>query len=450
MRRALASIASQIRNSQLARFALVYAATASLQKGLGFVVFLWVAHRLDVDEYAVFGLLYATQTALTSFASAGIVESAIGLLRLYAQRSDRGRLFAAANSSFVVLGVSSTVLLLGIYVLFLRDSGAPPAAMFAVVIAGLVAAYVAITASLVRLDERHGASVALGFFVPVSALAGGAVGLWIMNTVTGFYAGSAIGSVVSLLPFFSSRVGHHRLSSHRAEVEAILRLLVPFVVIAMLSWLTGYGNTYLVEWMFLPAQVAAFTFAYTISSIMQLVATSLNQVWSPRFYRLLNELDAGEVERQSRRFTILQGLALALVGGGVLLVFTPAMDFAGGNLASYRDLRLELFFLCLGYAISIPWWHAQNYFYAHNKGRELLRVSIAGTSAGLVLWIGAVLALGGIGVYVGFFLQMLCRAVFALAWAWREWRIRIAWEGPLLAATGMLAGLACSTLLFAA
>jgi O-antigen/teichoic acid export membrane protein len=431
----------QLRDSRLARFAIAYASAAAFQKGVGFVLFLWVAHTLSVSDYAIFGLLYALQSAVTSFASAGIVESAIGLLKRYPAPAQQVRLFSAANSAFLVLAFGSSVFGLFVGAAFMRGAAGTVVNLSAVVIAGLAAAYVAIQASLVRLNEHHGASLSLGFFVPLSALVGGAIGLSIGRTVTTFYLGSALASLLALVPFLLRGVGNHRFLRDRAEVVGLLGVLAPFILIAVLAWLGGYGNTYLVDAFFDPINVASFSLVYSVSAVMQLVATALNQVWSPRFYRMVHDMPIAEVEQRNRRFTTVQGATLGAVGAVVLLAFTPAMDIAGGNLVKYRGLRFELFFLFLAYAVSIPWWHAQNYYYAHNKGRELLRVSLLSSLVGVLLWMAAALALGPLGAYVGFFFQMAARSWFALARARREWTIRIAWEGPVLAAGGMLAGL---------
>jgi O-antigen/teichoic acid export membrane protein len=323
-----------------------------------------------------------------------------------------------------------------------------PAGLAGMIVAGLAAAYVAVQASLVRLEEHHAASLALGFFVPVAALLGGAIGILAERTVSAFYIGSALGSVVCLFVLLVARVGHHNFERDRSTVANMLRLLAPFILIAVLAWLGGYGNTYLVELFFEPFDVASFTFVYSLSAIMQLVATSMNQVWSPRFYRLVNDSGDAEAERFTRRFTIAQGLALGVTGAAGMLAVTPAIDLAGGNLIRYRGLHLELFLLFAAYAVAIPWWHAQNYYYAHGRGRELLRVSIVSSLTGLALWVGCALAFGTLGAYLGFFMQMLSRSVFALARARREWKIRVSWEGPLLALSGMLAGLALTILLF--
>ena len=434
--------------SPLVGFAVAYTASAALQKAVGFAVFLWLAHSLSVRDYARFGLLYALQTALTTFACAGIVESVIGLLRDHNAASARARLFGAANTVFAVLAAASIAVSAMIYYTLMQDTERSAYDFLFVVVAGTLAAYVVVQGTLVRLEERHLAAVAMGFLAPLGAFLGGAVGFIQGGTVTAFYAGMALGSVVMLVPFALSGVGFYRCVTERRAVTGIMSLLAPFILIAVLAWVSGYGNTYLVKTFFTATDVARFTFAYTLASVMQLVATSLNQVWSPRFFRLVHEMPIADLERRNKSFTTLQGAALGVVGGALLIVLPPALQFAGGNLATYSQLNREFFFLFAAYAVSVPWWHAQNYYYAHNKGSELMRVSVASALAGLLLWLTSIWVLGVIGVYVGFMLQMLTRTVGAVGWARKLWAINIAWEGVFLALSLLALGAAISAVTF--
>jgi O-antigen/teichoic acid export membrane protein len=103
-------------------------------------------------------------------------------------------------------------------------------------------------------------------------------------------------------------------------------------------------------------------------------------------------------------------------------------------------MHWELFWLFAAYTVSIPWWHTQNYYYAHNKGRALMWVTISSTLAGLLLWLLAIRLFGVMGVYVGFAMQMCARTVGAVSWARRSWEVRVAWPGTLLGTLLLLIG----------
>lgn len=428
--------------AQLLYFAIAYGGSAALQKALGFAVFMWLARSLPVREYATFGLLYALQTGLTALAGAGIVESLIGALKGRGNFDLRGGLYGAANSAFGLLGIPSAVLVVVVYLVLLRDESVGLLVLLSVIVAGMLTSYSTLQANLVRLEENHADSLVLSFFVPVGGFVGGVIGFLVAPTVGAFFGGSALGLALATAVLASLRFGFYGTRHVPGDVTAILSRILPFICIAALSWAGGYGNTYLVKTLFTAADVARFTFAFTLSAVMQLVASSLNQVWAPRFYRLASELPRDALESRNRRFFAFQGAALGAVGAAMLVVLPWGLTLLGGNLLAYRDLTVELLLLFAAYAVSIPWWHAQNYFYANNLGRELMNITIVGSVAGLLAWIAAALLFGVIGIYVGFLLQMLARTVAALFAARRHWAVRLQWEGVAIGLLLMFAGAA--------
>jgi O-antigen/teichoic acid export membrane protein len=433
---------------RLLYFAIAYGGTAALQKALGFAVFMWLAHSLPVKEYGTFGLVYALQVALATFAGAGIVESVIGALKGRGNFDLRTGLYGAANSAFAILGAAAVLVVLAVYAFFLLDDAVSLLMLAGVVVSGLLTAYAILQANMLRLEENHVHALVLGFLVPLGGFAGAIVAFLLDPGVASFFTGTSLGMVLVSFVLAFLRIGFYRISHPRGMVSEILRRIAPFIFIAVLSWIGGYGNTYLVDALFDAEDVARFTFAFTVSAVMLMVATSLNQVWAPRFYRLVNELPRDALELRNRRFFVFQGFALGMVGALVLLVFPGAMRVVGGNLLAYQDLTVELLLLFAAYAVSIPWWHAQNYFFANNQGHELMNVTIVGSIAGLLAWVAAALAWGVIGVYAGFFLQMLARSLAAFIAARRHWGVRLQWEGVVLSVLLMCAGAAASMAIY--
>lgn len=444
----LKRLASSLRPGRLLYLAVAYGGAAVLQRVIGFAIFMWLAHSLPVADYAVFGLCYALQTGITALAGAGIVESVIGVAKDRGSFDLRARLFGAANRVFAgSIGPALAVVTL-VYLLFLRETAVPAYALAFVAASGLLTAFFTLQATLVRLEENHGGSLALSFFSPLGGLLGGALAFLLARNVAAFFVGSTLGLLLAAISLAQQRVGYYRVQSSRADVIAILARIAPFIAVAVLAWLGGYGNTYLVKSLFTPTEVAKFTFVYTLSSVMQLVATSLNQVWSPRFYRRLHDEPQDKVERANIQFFTFQGLALGVAGAVMLVALPGALRLLGGNLVQYEGMTAELLILCCAYAVSVPWWHAQNYFYVGNRGKELMNVTLVGSVAGLLLWIASAWLLGVIGVYVGFLMQMLARTVAAMVVARRHWPVRVPVAGVALGLILMCAGAACAVLIY--
>jgi O-antigen/teichoic acid export membrane protein len=427
---------------RLVLYAIAYAGSSAIQKGLGFVVFMWLASQLPMAEYATFGLLYALLSGVGALALAGVVEAVIGLLAERDAAAGRRKLFGAAEGVFGLLaGATAALVAAGAWATEGRLSAQ---ALAAATVAGILTAYFSLQSQLTRLEEDHRASLLLSFVPPVVGLAGGCSVFLATRTVAGFFAGFAVALVGTWLVVPTRRHRPPSGESVQADLQAIGRRLPPFVLVALLAWLAGYGNTWLVEAFFSAEDVARFAFIYTLSSVMQLVATSLNQAWSPRLFRELRTESVAVVDARSRRFFTLQGLALGTTGVALLVAAPLALSLATGRLAAYRELDDELLLLLVGYAVSIPWYHVQNYYLAFSKGRQLMHVSLVSSALGLLLWVAMMALAGSIGVYAGFALMMAVRTAGTVWWARREWAIGLMWQGPLLALVLLLAGSAAA------
>jgi hypothetical protein len=124
----------------------------------------------------------------------------------------------------------------------------------------------------------------------------------------------------------------------------------------------------------------------------------------------------------------------------VLLILDPMIDIVGGNLSNYRDTGQGLAWLFAGYAVSAPWWHAQNYYYIHKQGGQLMRLVVLSTVLGIMFWLALMYILGEIGIYIGFFSLMLIRSLVVWMHARAVWSIRFAWHGPFIAICIIMAG----------
>lgn len=423
-----------VRSRLLAFYALAYAGGAALQKGIGFLLFLWLARVLPVEKYAYFGMLFALQSGVAQLAGAGIVESVIGLRRTHVSLAQRLKLLDAANDVFLMMVVPTLIAAVLLYCLLApAESADNGAELMFVLTGGVLTAFFALQATLARLDEHHLSSLALTIGAPLAGLAVAFIAFLFKASVAIFYTGMAIGLFVALLVLCSLHIGHYGLTLRWAQTANVRAGLGPYLAVTFLSWLGGYGNVYLVKIFFDTTDIAIFTFLYTLSSVMQLVATSTNQVWSPRIFRLAHEIPLEELEQRSRRFYMFQGVILGAVGAVMLLAVPTLLDFLGGNLHTYRDLTSELSLLLAGYVATIPWWHTQNYYMAHGEGRALMNVVLVTSLLGLVALLGLMVLLGPIGIYAGFLAQMSIRSLGSLYWARRQWDLHLAWQGPLIA-----------------
>lgn len=421
-----------MKQRSLSWYAIAYAGTGIAQKGFGFLLALWLAHTLSKDDYARFGLLFALQSGLTAFAMAGIAEVVISFLATHQGDASRARLFRSANTVFVALSLLLAVVAALVYVFYLRHNGVHWLWFACVVAGGVLAAQFLLQSNFVRLEEKHSEAILFGFAAPMAGLAGAAAAFAIWRDVGSYFLGFAVASALMLAGVRAAGIGNFRVSQGREEVDPIRKAIAPYMGVAALGWLSGYGNIWVVEALFPARFVAEFTFAYTLSAILQLAANAMNQVWSPRFFNIVHTAAAAEIDRQNMRFYRFQGLVLGVLSAIIVVGLPYLLKLLGGNLAQY-DIADGLAWLFAGYAVTIPWWHAQNYFLVHGEGGRLMRIVVVTALLGMGAWFAAMLIFGSGGIYLGFFLLMLFRSIGIWFVARRFWAISLPWHGPALA-----------------
>jgi O-antigen/teichoic acid export membrane protein len=402
--------------------AWLYASSATLLRALGFLLTMWIARVLPTEEYSRWGLLYAFQTGLASFGVVGLAEAAIGLLKQCGSTSERAQVFKATRKSlFVTCGISLFIAaVVGKWLI----KPTPDVILLASVLAsGALVAVASLESQLSRLDEDHSTSLTYVFAVPLAGLIGSSVAFALFSSPGSYFVGSAIGLALAI-------AFHYR--PHKSQIigdnpyilQSVLRRVPPFIAIAFLGWMSGYGNNFVISSWFDSSQIARFTFAMSIGSLMQVAASSLNQAWAPRFFLIISNQSFDEVESRNRRFYRLQSFALGLISSVALFALPSLLSLAGGNLSQYSNMRTEYFFVLAGYIVLSPWWHASNYYLAHDMGRLLMGVTVVTGLAGICSWVVMMILFGPLGIYIGFFVQMVIRSLGILVASRPFWRLR--------------------------
>ena len=424
-----------VARQELLFYAGMYAASAGIQRLVGLVLFLWLAKLLSVDDYARFGLAYAVQTGLAMVGVAGIMEAIVGRFKDHRSADQRLALFSGSNGAYLLLcGPIAVLLFVTCRALTDADRLSTPALLYALM-SGALLGFSTLQSQIVRLQERHLASLAFSFAVPLSGLAGAYIAFVLQPTVSAFLLGTTAGLAAAIAILWAIGAGVFGLRGALLRARPILMGVAPFLAIAVNGWLNGYGMNYFAQWLFDETQVARLTFALMATAVMPLIAGALNQAWSPRFFRLFEEISHDAVERRNREFFRYQAIVLGLAGGALLALLPPVLRYIGGNLVEYQTMGRELMFLVASYIVLTPWWHCYNYYLVHDEGRAAMRLMLVTSVAGMALWLVLMIALGPLGIYVGFLAQMVLRMFAITTRARQKWGVRAAWGGVT---TGLL------------
>lgn len=415
-----------------------FSAASALVKAAYVGLIIVLAAMLPPGLYANFGLLYAAQTAMGTFAGVGAQEVTIGRLKGYATEIRRDLLFRKAVALFYVTTVLAFVSIGIVVLVSVPESIALKTTSLALLL-GAINAFALLQSALLRIDERYAASLTYSAGVPLFSCAGSAMGLMLSRSIDAVFLGGVLGGAFAIGILGLQRRGYAGGSPCRYALWSDIRSLAPFAVMAVFGWMGGYGITFVVNAIFDSVDVAQYTFLLTVSAVAQMVATATNMVWSPRFYRLFLEATPGSAEQQSHRFFRLQAMCLGGLGALVVGALPWVAVSVGGHLTAYGSMQLELALLFAGCVAVVPWWHTQNYYLVTNQGARLMRIVIWTGVGGLVVWIVCMLAFGPLGIYIGFVIQAAFKSVGAWLGARKEWGVSPPWAaiGSALAVTFM-------------
>lgn len=418
----------KLKSNKNIQYGIIYTISNAIQKGIGFLVFMYFASFLSVEEYASFGLNYSFFSVVCLFSYAGINESVIGWLK---QENNIKELFKSANSVFLFFSLISFLLFIPLYKIIYIDSDISILSLISITLGAILLSFFTFQSIIVRLKEQHLESVIYSFFPPLLAYLLGFYFVFRTKQGVSYFEGVLLAAIISIFGLLILRRYFIGFSNSKTIIKRIIKSSLPFIAIAFFAWILGYGNTFLINYLFEDIQVATYVFLFTIASILQLVANSMNQVWSPRFYKIFKEDQLEEIENKYSFFTIVQGVIIGLFGALIIIVF-PIITFYFDSLSKFDNVELPMLFLFGGYIVSIPWWHTQNYYMINSKGEELMNLTLISGLLGLSFWIGFMILFKEEGIYLGFFVQLLVRSLLVYFCGKKLWNIRFHWKGTFI------------------
>jgi len=406
-------------------FSSIIAVSSGLLKLITFLLLFWLARDLSVDEYAEFGLFYSMQLGIVAFSISGIIESATGFLKSNSINSIEKLFF---NSKIVFLLYFSIIFfLLSTYYYLFLDTGI---VFFAVIYCSLILSYCSLQFQLLRINEKHIKSIIFSFFIPLVGFIGALILYSNFRNYEFYFYGASIGLTISIIISIIFQKINFKVEINLAK--KIIYKSAPFILVAFVGWCSGYGNSFIINFFLESESVAKYTFLLTLGSSVLVIATSLNQVWAPRVYKLISNSDFIKVEKESSIFYGKMSLIIAVVSSFIIISYPYVLDLIGGNLVNYKDLGFELMLIFLSYLTLTSWWNSYNYFLYFGKGKLVFKIIIISSSIGLFIWVLLIYFLKDIGVYIGFLIQMMLRALVINIYSKQLYNVNYNWLYLLL------------------
>jgi O-antigen/teichoic acid export membrane protein len=409
----------------LINFILFSFSTAFL-KVVGLVVFFYLGSQLSSSDYASFGILYSLQVLVNTFGIAGVVEFFVSRVH-HTNNEDVKRELESVVATLLLILLTITCLFISIYFVIRYEPGIDLFLSFLfVLINSVVLTISSFRTQIERLYGNYKDSLKFSFVVPLSSFIIGFVLFNMEHSVNSFFLGCALGSILSLL-FLGGLNFNLSLSSYGLVWIAGLSCL-PHIGSGFFGWVGGYGINHIITSELNVSVISTFSFLYPVGSLMQLFASSMNQAWSPVFFREIHSDFSSSLEIKNKRFFKLMIFFLTLIGV-IMVIFVPKLvRFFGGNIVAYVENEFYLFAIVLSYVVLPPFWHCQNYFLAYGLGGDLFNVGALSTGLGILFTVLFIRYFGEVGVYLGILSTSIIKVVIIYIVSIRHWKLNVSFD----------------------
>jgi O-antigen/teichoic acid export membrane protein len=381
-------------------------------------------HFWDTSTYGVWLMLSAIPAYL-SMADVGMVTAAGNKMTMAMGKGDlveANRVFQSAQL-FMTL-VCGSIAMITLPVIFFAplpflQSADMRLALSALCIGVLAALFGGLSEAVFKSTKRYATGTMLNNYVRLGEWIGYMVGLIMVGSFAAVaLCGLAVRLIGTLIVVQLSKGGNHGIrwgtdAAEGAEIRAMIRPAVSFMVFPLANALSFQGLTLLVGALFGPIAVALFNTYRTIARVaVQITAIFSHALW-PEFSRLFGA-NAGVAVRQLFRRSALLGALQALMLSVILYVAAPFLLRIWTN--NSIEFVPSLMLLMLLYAAVAGVWHIPRVLLmATNQhvGLAYWALAAAVLSVGLAWLFGDVLQLNGV------VLAMLLSELFiAVACAW--------------------------------
>jgi O-antigen/teichoic acid export membrane protein len=200
--------------------------------------------------------------------------------------------------------------------------------------------------------------------------------------------------------------------THETLRAAVWRYALPVIPAAIVAWVNGISDRYILAWLRGPDEVGVYVGAYGLVSIPFLMAQGvLTQTLRPVY---LQALAAGNARTARRTFAVWLGATAAVMGAGFVGVVVLRHWIALILLAkAYRSGGEPLLpWIAAGYAIYAGGQTFAGYLQAHDRTRAWLAAEAAGAVVSIPLTMYMVHRAGALGAAQA--CPMYCAVIFVI------------------------------------
>jgi O-antigen/teichoic acid export membrane protein len=419
------SLINKIIKTTSFKLSLYYLFVIGSLKAIQFGATSFLAITLPVAEFGFFSMLNSYQVAAATFGSVGIVESLSGQLK-NDDLSNVGSKVLFRKFTLILIILSFLTFLFLVIAIYFTNYKINNFYLYTIsVLVGLIISFANIQSYFFRLDGSNFKSLISNSIISYLYYSIIILSAFYLDRIDILLSISASAVFAVFIILIISNYFYRPLILNISEIFFYLKIIFPYIIIGFFGWISGYGvNVFINELLGLKV-VALFSFLLTISTLVQLVSSSLNIVWGPKFYKHFLNNDFDIAEKNNKQFYQLQILLLTILSVAILVIY-KYISLSIPNIP-YKNRILELCLLLISFIINIPWVHCSNYFFISNNGNKLMKNLLFTGIISIVMWVVFIHFFGEMGVFIGFVFNSSFKSIIIWIDSRNYWNVSNLW-----------------------
>jgi len=214
--------------------------------------------------------------------------------------------------------------------------------------------------------------------------------LSIVGRIAGVYGTFFIFSLLSLYLLY--KMGYFKEKFTLKHTKDILKFGIPLIPHSIGGIILAMSDRYFISFYQGNSEVGLYTVAYQVSALLLLISMSVNQAWSPMFFKLMKEKNYNQIKR------FITILFVLFIVSSIFVYFISDFIYNYFVDAKFYASKEYFFYLLLGFVFQSLYFLFTNYLFYYKKTSILSAITISGAVLNLILNYIFIKKFGTIGV----------------------------------------------------
>ena len=174
--------------------------------------------------------------------------------------------------------------------------------------------------------------------------------------------------------------------------KEILSFGIPLIPHAIGGMILAMSDRYFISYYIGNSEVGLYTVAYQVSAVLLLISISINQAWSPMFFRLMKEKNHIQINK------VISILFILFLFSSIVVYFLSSFIYEYFIDIRFHDSKVYFLYLLLGFTFQSFYFLFTNYLFYYKKTSLLSIITFLGAILNLLLNYLFIKMYGTIGV----------------------------------------------------